>query len=819
MKILVCFTACIWFFTVTTSDVLGTVYRTPSGRKAVCFNPMAWSVGFHGSFLQSTAYDQGYEYIPYIQLSNPHSFRPGVNLEDLLFEIRDGNVGVLRIETMHSGYIDGFLVEIFGEEGESLRNNWYEYYLVNTTLQPNQIVCEDYSFVSPPMTIHAITLTSEGIRFITNEMFPDSLVGSIVFQSICYSDDENDDWNALSVMGYDGIIFGTACEDTLWQRMNGTRDRVNRVIHWGFPPWLVPSNKHRATEDAASGIHTICEVSGLWYYANLLCGHNGHVVLSPVVLKHEPKSNEVIGGNRHGYVEFDCEMDNSIDPETIVYLTGFGYQINPWLGHVRWAPMNNHKIEFTIPDIPGYGWADFLVWEDNARSLYNGIKLDGDTWPPGQNGVGPDSDCYGWTSRLINLPLIDFEDGEDGEILTDQYSSMYGVHFDGGYEPGNPNRVYEWQLRTPNPLSNVYPFHGQTSIQYPVYWVDDALGAWIGDLSGCAIKARISFSALPMGVYLGYTSTGTTIKVYGMGNWEQCAATYHIYENQPLTHSLREVWLGPPAGAPIDSIIFYNTENRFGIDNMMICNEQTMGMGALPPGFTIIESQYGSGFPGGDPAVYTIQVDATVDSFQVVLNWYSSDNLALQLDLLNPQGESIFMEHNNTPPIITEPVILNPREGEWSAKVSVFSNIHREYHYALVGGAGYEPMVDGYLKTEDIKWYPESPGLGDRIYIYGVIHCGDKFQEPIPCLPVRCYLGNPDAGVQIDEDEYALDLNPSSTSGNVDTVYFNFDTDACVGMPSCEVYIVIDPDKIVEEYNETNNEASREIIFAPEIHL
>jgi hypothetical protein len=120
-------------------------------------------------------------------------------------------------------------------------------------------------------------------------------------------------------------------------------------------------------------------------------------------------------------------------------------------------------------------------------------------------------------------------------------------------------------------------------------------------------------------------------------------------------------------------------------------------------------------------------------------------------------------------------------------------------------------MVDGYFDpNESIKWYPESPQVGDIIEICALVHAGNEFDSTLVVLPVRCYLGDPVNGNIIDEDEYVMDLEP----GGKKTVYYNLEPAQYQGISPCPITIVIDPDNVIDEYNEDNNVISNVIYFA-----
>jgi hypothetical protein len=674
---LICLILAIWSCSLHADS-----YRTPSGMRMVSYEPVAWHIGTASQFMVDVADSQGYDTVRYIQTVYPGVQRPTVILSILLSEIQTGNIGVLRIET-HGLNVPGgeILVEVYGWPAEALRNQWYQWYLNNTPLTTDHIVFRDY----PLDHMHTINLTWEGVRFISNNMYPDSLEGAIVYQSACHSARLIDDWNALSVLGYDNTICGVAGENIFWQRMNGSRDRVYSYL-WGLI--TARTNKRRSVKHASSGITTYC----LGYTAHLEYGGNGNVVLSPIVLDHRPWHERMIGDD--GWVEFDCEMNTSIAANQIVRLTGVGLY-GPQLSNVRWAFNNNRKIEFDIPDLTGFGWADFQVHPYNAQSLHNHSHLDGDKNPPGappgatppRNGEGPNEapggDFYCWTGRVVNLPLITFEGHHDhGDPIG---GHIMGLHFLDYQQP--PYR-FIWRYGETIENSHVYPYFVPSqppNPDYPVYWVDGRFAAWIGQVipSPPWIYARVGISDPASEMYLGYSTFGPTIfmlydsedPMYPHYIGRFAAGGNPVQEGNLLRHSLGQFRLYPNYNPDqsIDILEIYGVENTFGIDNLMINNHLYGTILLLPPGFGITNGYPGSGY-NNESKSYAIQVDETVDSLQVILNWTEADTREMQLGLINPNGETVFDQRSGGPPIMLDPIMADPMPGEWHAKVSVFSS-------------------------------------------------------------------------------------------------------------------------------------------------
>jgi hypothetical protein len=798
-------------------------YRTPSGIRAISYAPMAWYTGDYSIYLECTADSQGYDFWPYVEQINPHTQPPNVQLIHLLLEILEGNIGILRIITDGSEELFGaFMVEIYGwtESGRNLRDDAYVAYLLHPDFQftDEHLITEDRE--SEELNCYAITLTAAGIRHITNVLYPDTLEGAIIFQSYCDASDFNDGWNALSVLGWDGKVIGLNNEHIFWQRMNGTRDRVgNRYLFSIFGIRFVnlgKTNKHRSVKHARSGVGQWNSQHGQSWYAGLQYSRMGKVVLSPIVLDHRPKPLKTMASS--GWVEFDCEMDTSVEAEDIVLLTGVGYY-GPELGGVRWAFNNNRKIEFSIPELEGFCWADFLVYADNAQSLHNHSLLDGSTNPPYLNGVGPNGDCYNWTSKVINYPIINFERREsrwDRRPIGDNIPELV---FPDTFATGHPEVPFSWRFGKTTEQTNIYPYGN-----YPKYWVDGKWAAWIGDYDPShywIIYAPIRFIGTACALCVGY-STGqyTSFRAFNISG--ETIRNFSVSPNlaregYPRTHGLGQAWIQADQyhpGQNISYITIRATQNTFGIDNLMIHDVLYGGLSIFPESYDISLGKIGKAEPGGDAVKYPIEVLEIVDSLYIMVNWDEEELIEIRLDIEDPQGQIVYEEQTGEPPIIVDPVIYDPLEGQWEAKVSVYQPppTYESFAFAIIAGARYEPLIDCYIESGDnIKWYPSSPEMGDMVEIYAPIHAGVQFDSTVYCMPVRCYRGDPASGVQIDEDEFVLDLDPGAT----DTVYFNFDTEACEGVDPCMVYIVIDPDEELEEYDEGNNIACREITFGP----
>ncbi len=108
--------------------------------------------------------------------------------------------------------------------------------------------------------------------------------------------------------------------------------------------------------------------------------------------------------------------------------------------------------------------------------------------------------------------------------------------------------------------------------------------------------------------------------------------------------------------------------------------------------------------------------------------------------------------------------------------------------------------IDVGLTASDLSFSEPWPQPGEVINISAVIHC-DGESDPVSNVLVRFYDGNPDVIVQQIGDDQVI---PSMVAGDAVPVEVEY----TVGdlLPR-EIYVRVDPDGELEEYNEVNNEA------------
>jgi len=152
----------------------------------------------------------------------------------------------------------------------------------------------------------------------------------------------------------------------------------------------------------------------------------------------------------------------------------------------------------------------------------------------------------------------------------------------------------------------------------------------------------------------------------------------------------------------------------------------------------------------------------------------------------------------------TDPVCTNSWDHIYSGQVGL---IVTDSHGAVSDtGKGYvtvwTSLFDAWLTAGEIRFSPECPGSGQLVTIAAAIHC-DAASDPMDALPVRFYDGNPDSvEKQIGADQVITNLAPGG-SYPVQVVW---------NLPDSlmhEIYVRIDPDQEIEEFNEDNNEAHK----------
>jgi len=732
--------------------------RTPGNNKTIIFNPIAFDNASHHGPCQTTSQHHQYIITLYTENNNP-GVNPTVTLTDFINEMQTSDIGIIYFES-HGGD-DNIGVEFFEntQNGLAEAGAKYNQYLSDPGIDPSYI--DIYGSSSG----YCIGITDNGLaHWCTN------LSEAIVYTKACHSSGLNDNWNALVAIGYDEEepFHRYAGTDEFWQRMDGSKDRG-------------PGNTRRSVSNAVDGI-TGWFIYPFHYrrwrltpYVNTNTNPFGtNVVLSPVVLSHQPESSGLVEEGQIGFVEFDCEMDTTIPENEIIEITGTIGELN----NVHWT--NNHRIEFTVTNLEEFATAEFRVHADKAISAHNGSQLDGNNNPNGTDGEGPNGDFYNWSSLTSFFAMMDFEDGVDSNPIQ---SSIPGMEF-------ITTQGYDWiygDKTTGN--YNIYPYNNAT------YWCNGNFFAWLGPNQG---QGKINFTG----------ATATSICM-GTSNYEGLHLDAYDENNNIIdsdyvpgnlnTNTLSQLTV---SGSGIDHIIVHDAGNYWLIDDLVVVDLLQETLILLPEDFAEILNELNTISPGG-VETFLVWIDDIAENLKIILNWLGArkDDAEMKLTIFKPDG-SIYDEYQSMQPPI-DVNIADPVIGNWTFEVTAINVPEDDFPFAIVAAIENEPLVDCFIQNDDIWFYPEVPYEGDMVDIFAAVH-NDSLSEFVDYVTVRCYLGNPDnGGLQIDDDEYAINIDP----GSIDTVYFHLDYSNLGG--ENEIYIKVDPDNELKEYNEENNIASK----------
>ncbi len=720
---------------------IGYVYsqtcRTPGGDRTVVFEPYAWDINYHAQSVQDAALHQTYSYTEYVENSTP-SNTPTVTLNDFISEMSSTDIGLFFIHS-HGG-TTCIAIESFPEtpEGMTERDSRFDDYITSGI---------NSSYISKASTenSYCICLSSSGINH-----WCSNLDNSIVYAKGCHTSGLNSNWNSLVALGYDETISGLAGVDDFFKRMDGTKDRG-------------PLNTRRSVNEAHAGID------------HLVATGNDNVVLSPIVLNHEPKNKKLVEEGQVGFVEFDCEMDTSKPANIVVSITGTVGQ----LSNISWV--NNHRIEFTVSNLVEFSNVDFKVNASNAISEHNSSKLDGNNNPNQKNGVGPNGDFYNWTSLTSAFALMDFENGVEGQAIQ---STIPGMEF-------ITTAGYDWIYgdKTTNNY-NIYPYNNAN------YWCDGNFFAWLGENQG---SGRINFTgATATSVSLGTSCySGLYLEAYDVNN--TMIDSDYVGGNLN-TNNLSTVTV---SGAMIDHVIVHDGGNYWLIDNLTVVDLLQETKLLLPEGLvSLLENIYT--ISPGFTASFIVSINDLSNKLNVLLNWLggNSKDVEFQIEVFDPNNNLITQFISSEAPISID--IPNPEIGDWKVEITGLQLPENNFPYALILSSEQIIEMDSYLNNDDIVVSPEQINQGDEVTIKATIHTTEN-STFLDFVKVRCLLNDPVNGMQIDNDEFALNINP----GESQDVFFNLNTEALQG--SNLIYIVVDPDNELVEINKENNVADHEI--------
>ena len=722
------------------------VCRTPGGNRLIVLEPCAYDVGDYSSPLATLSIDQGYSYDELIQSNSPGLF-PTITLQDFIDEMTYTDIGVFYFDT-HAG-LGLISVECYEFSPQGLA----ECQSAQTDYIASGI---DASYITIGVNgsnaAYSICVTPAGLQHWCTH-----LDQSIVYVKACESSGLNQDWKALIALGYDTEISGYAGADRFFKRMDGILDRGPDN-----------SNSNRSILDAMKGIQ------------HLVASGNRNVVISPIVLDHQPENYGLVTEGQTGYVNFDCEMDISSDASSVVFVTGNVGQLQ----NVTWV--NNHRIEYTVTNLVPFSHIDFRVDAQAALSAYNQKSLDGNCNPDQHNGVGPNGDFYNWISLTSPYAIMDFENGSDGDVIQSTIPGMQFITTAG----------YDWvygDKRTN--MYNIYPYGSA------VYWCDGNLFAWLGPNQG---NGRINFTgATATSVSLG-TSANSGLYLEAYDENDNLLDYDHVGENLS-TNILSTVTV---TGAGIDHVLIHDGGNYWLIDNLCVVDLLQQTLILLPANLAVILQKLETINPGATNS-FIVNVNGLTKKLELVLNWLSGKKGKtpgqFQVTITRPDNTIYQQFTSSSAPASLE--ILNPPVGYWKVDVKALQTPKNDFPIALVIGQEKTSLTDIYLSTADILLSSTTINHVSDLLIPVILHSSTS-SDPLSYVRVRCFLDQPGSGgTQIDNDAFWLNEIPGAT----DTVYFNLGTYGLQGIH--DIYVVIDPDKELSEQNITNNVASKKLTF------
>jgi hypothetical protein len=798
------------------------ICRAPGGDEIFLFEPLQFLWGYNDRPEQVSEY--GYTTVPIGQETapnpNPDPNRGLIRFIDLCRSPED--MGILYIYT--EGSRDENIPPRVALEfylSAMARNVAYTNYLNDPDYIDYQFEPDDFLPVEaegPNHIYYGLGLSLSGVsRHCTN------LKEVFVFGDFCYSSQFNFHWNALVSLGWNGKIGGTGDSDAIFRILLGkqeefrTQYNANREVHnaaLSFSRYLF-----------SHGCHLMLNSS-----RNAPAGSDYDlVVLAPMVLRHSPGQWEQVGAS--GWVEFDCHLERGIgfvNVANAVHLTGF-YRYNqplPQLSNVQWDDLSDYRITFDLPDdLSDYCWVDFLVNPDEIISDHNHIHLDGNTNPPANyfdgiasgmppdgsvssirtaNGFAPNNDFYNWTGKICDNAIISFENDDPNEQNWHHDRDPIGTSISGMEFLPSPN--YTWRYGETTENTRVYPFNEA------IYWVDGRWGAFHGEgEEEIYVHAQISFAPPVSSVCTGYKLDATAAFIaHGVGGGIQQLQRFVNSNNQleyPESYSLGQIWMEIPNNQ-IDILDIYHMQNRCIVDNMMLFGATYDARGMMPNEYEFILDESREIVPGGDSITYVLNVQDIVDSLRIICNWVHEEGRSIRLEIRDPNGALQYEKETEDSPIAV-PLIVEPLAGNWKVILYATGAQGKPFHVAAVAGVEYEPLVDCYVTSDDIWWVPDSAQLGQTMHIFTRVHAGDQFNRIVHHVRVGCYLGDPVNEMPVCHDQWAMHIEP----GGIDTICYQFESEWCIKISPCEVYIVVDPRNELEEYDENNNIASKKVVF------
>ena len=314
-------------------------------------------------------------------------------------------------------------------------------------------------------------------------------------------------------------------------------------------------------------------------------------------------------------------------------------------GYIPWPLENENTVPtggwFTKPGT--YHFASFASVDANGQPIGQPIwtlthqVLEGNLQFV---GVPP-------SSRLMNL-----ENGVDGAVIR---STIEGMSF-------TTTGGYDW----------IYADVRTGQYNYPFYWVNGNVCAWLGDRQGAG---RIDFTGETATRFsLSYSSYN---KFY-LEAYDSSGSLIDSSEGQPNTGTNRMDRLSV-FGSNIAFVLAHDEGNYWVADDFEVSDLLADALSHLPAG-SGAESEYLEliDYLGTYSAIIA---NSTTQAIDIILDWGGSE---LALDVFRPD-KSLYGEYQSqTPPIIVN--IPDAEPGEWEVEVIPIDIPHDNYPFALVIG-------------------------------------------------------------------------------------------------------------------------------------
>jgi uncharacterized repeat protein (TIGR01451 family) len=348
--------------------------ETPGSDKLFVFSPV-----FHEEIRQreakavvDRAKAHAYKDTAAVDTTGPDADPEDATAVNFKAALRDAR-GILFVTT--HGAQDLLLVEL--RAGQDDCRDRVNAYMRAGTFAEGELVCRE--FATPGGDAWGIGITGAAIK----KYFKDS--ETIVHLDACESWSLRDDLEAArDFFGHEGCpeaARAAVATETLWGRLHGEVDngekRPTTVAGAELPAGL--KHQHRA---------------------NTL-----DTVLSPAVKQHVPAKDAafVVPTVTDGTVIFDTKMDTTVDPASVIKVTGCDAKIkNPMWSRSKYAL--DFALELNTP-----GEATLTVQQAQARAERDfKNNLDGNQIPEGKDHIGPNRDDFVWKVKCVQGEVDEF---------------------------------------------------------------------------------------------------------------------------------------------------------------------------------------------------------------------------------------------------------------------------------------------------------------------------------------------------------------------------------------------------------------------------